>query len=221
MISTDLGLFAAFLIGLFGSVSHCGAMCGGFAVGVSATSPDRTLRRKRTAAYHAGRLVTYTGIGAFAGAAGSMVDLLGDQMRMLQSLAQIMGSIVLVLTGIALLLGATPLNLERRLPFWRISARASRFAGRAGWPAAFQFGLLLGFLPCGLIYGAATYAFATGDPLRGAFTLAAFGLGTVPALVGIASLAGHLRDLSAWFRVGAGSVMLLSGILFLWIGFPG
>jgi sulfite exporter TauE/SafE len=45
--------------------------------------------------------------------------------------------------------------------------------------------VLLGFIPCGLLYGALAAAAATGDPLAGAMGMGAFTLGTIPALFGI------------------------------------
>jgi sulfite exporter TauE/SafE len=50
---------------------------------------------------------------------------------------------------------------------------------------------MLGFLPCGLLYGALAAAAASEDPLSGAFAMIAFALGTVPALVAV-GLAGHV-----------------------------
>jgi sulfite exporter TauE/SafE len=47
----------------------------------------------------------------------------------------------------------------------------------------FSMGLLLGFLPCGLIYAALLKAAETASPLAGALTMLAFGLGTMGALL--------------------------------------
>lgn len=52
-------------------------------------------------------------------------------------------------------------------------------------------GIGLGFLPCGLLYGASAAAGATGDFVAGAFGMAAFALGTVPSLMAV-GFAGHL-----------------------------
>jgi sulfite exporter TauE/SafE len=47
----------------------------------------------------------------------------------------------------------------------------------------FPLGLLLGFLPCGLSYGAFAQALGTGSAAAGAFLVLAFAAGTVPGLL--------------------------------------
>ncbi|NDD39883.1 MAG: sulfite exporter TauE/SafE family protein [Verrucomicrobia bacterium] len=55
--------------------------------------------------------------------------------------------------------------------------------------SVFLLGLLNGLLPCGLVYAACAGATASGNSLNGAACLLAFGLGTVPMMLGL-SLAG-------------------------------
>jgi protein SCO1/2 len=74
------------------------------------------------------------------------------------------------------------------------------FARPVGW-RGYLLGVALGFIPCGLVYAALAAAAASADPLGGVFAMAAFGLGTVPALIGV-GVAGTLaaerwRGLSA------------------------
>jgi len=56
---------------------------------------------------------------------------------------------------------------------------------------------MLGFLPCGLIYGPLAVAAANGSPLRGGMMMLALGLGTVPMLMIFGSATGTV---SAVFR---------------------
>jgi hypothetical protein len=51
--------------------------------------------------------------------------------------------------------------------------------------AGYGLGVALGFLPCGLLYGALAAAAGTGSALLGALAMAAFTASTVPALVAI------------------------------------
>jgi hypothetical protein len=60
--------------------------------------------------------------------------------------------------------------------------------------ALFSMGFLNGLLPCGLVYTALIGATAVGEVGRSALFMTVFGLGTVPALLGI-SLAGKLLSL--------------------------
>jgi sulfite exporter TauE/SafE len=59
-------------------------------------------------------------------------------------------------------------------------------------------GRVLGFLPCGFLYGALAVAAASGSALRGALAMLAFGLGTVPSLV-VVGVAGQAFG-RAWQR---------------------
>jgi uncharacterized protein len=56
-----------------------------------------------------------------------------------------------------------------------------------GW-RGYGLGMILGFLPCGLVYSALVIAAATGKPLAGALALISFGLGTAPALLALGVL---------------------------------
>ena len=85
---------------------------------------------------------------------------------------------------------------------------SSRAGGESGWsrrvgavarplfaaPAGargYLLGLVLGFIPCGLLYGALAAAAATGDVLRGIAGMLAFSVGTLPSLLAV-GLLGHL-----------------------------
>ena len=93
----------------------------------------------------------------------------------------------------------------------------ARFRGRVpGHPLA--LGLFLGLLPCGLLYSAVVAAVARGGPFEGATALAAFGLGTAPALLGL-SLADtlFLRHRAVMNRFSHVFVLVM-GVWFLWRG---
>jgi sulfite exporter TauE/SafE len=87
----------------------------------------------------------------------------------------------------------------------------------------FLAGVLTGFLPCGLVYAYVALATSTGDTLHGAVTMAAFGAGTVPAMIltgsgaSLLSLAGRRRMLrvAAWCVVVVGAISLARGLGFL------
>ena len=66
------------------------------------------------------------------------------------------------------------------------------FARPEGW-RGYILGVALGFLPCGLLYGALAAAAASGRPLAGALAMLAFSLGTVPSLLAV-GVAGHVAS---------------------------
>ena len=191
-----LALFAA---GLIGSLAHCSLMCGPLVLaqvmarlGAIPAGPGGELRRLAGAAllpYHAGRLLTYAGLGALAAAgAGLLRDL---------PAARYVGAGLLALAALLLALQALPrADVAGGGGGWarRLGPLLAAPTGRRG----LLLGLALGLLPCGLLYAALAAAAATGDPGRGALAMAAFGLGTVPMLAVIAllgeGLAGHWRQ---------------------------
>jgi sulfite exporter TauE/SafE len=114
-----------------------------------------------------------------------------------------------------------PLRSQRSLRFilLRVLSRLTRFLSglvRGGSLShLFAFGLFNGLLPCGLSYAVALTAAGAGSFADGFLTMAAFGLGTVPALFALgisSSLArgGHLQG--RLFRV-AGALIVALGVL--------
>jgi hypothetical protein len=78
-------------------------------------------------------------------------------------------------------------------------------------------GLLNGLLPCGLVYVACAGATATGGLMAGVQYMAAFGLGTVPMMLGI-SLSGRLIPIALRLQLRKAipvSVFLLASLLIL------
>ncbi len=216
----EFGVAAAFTFGFIGSLSHCPGMCGGFAAGVALPGRQGSSPLARSIAYHVGRLFTYSLIGALVGFTGSLVNAFGNFSELLRSGATILGGTFMLLTGVTLLAGNVAW-MERFIPTGGIVKKAAPLLRRDSWQSSLQLGVLLGFLPCGLIYSAASYALTEGSALRGAATLFAFGLGTVPALAATALLASWLRRYGKAFRLVAGLILIGSSIRYLWLGFPG
>ena len=82
--------------------------------------------------------------------------------------------------------------------------------------ARYALGVVLGFLPCGLLYGALAAAGGTASAYAGALALAAFALGTVPALVAVGwgglIARRQLRSLARWI---AAPLLLANAALML------
>jgi len=196
------GLFVA---GLVGSPSHCIGMCGPFVLSQAVARLEarpaaemREFHRLAGAAlvpYHLGRLTTYGGLGMLAAIiAGGMVDVTG--MRSISAL--------LLALAAAFFLGYALRKLGLAMPgFGSGSAEGESLWGRTlgrlarplfgtptGW-RGYGLGLALGFLPCGLLYGALAAAASNADPLAAVIGTAGFAAGTVPALFAI-GLAGHV-----------------------------
>jgi sulfite exporter TauE/SafE len=71
--------------------------------------------------------------------------------------------------------------------------------------------MIWGWLPCGLVYAALAVAVTTGDVLKSSLTMLAFGVGTLPAVVGVGiitqSFINYLRK--PFFKKFVGILMIL------------
>lgn len=196
---------ALFLVGL-ASGAHCVGMCGGIVTAFSAPQPllSAAALLRRQLAFNAGRISSYAAAGALAGLAGAGAYALGAGAG--QQVLQVVASLMLIVVGLSLAGAARAAGWLERLgaPLWRrLQPLAVRLRAHS-----FAAGLVWGWLPCGLVYGALATAAAAGSPARGALAMAAFGLGTLPWLLGAGALALRLRA----FRAAAGGLVLAFGV---------
>lgn len=210
----DSGYLALFLVGLLGG-THCVGMCGGIVGALSMGAPGRW---SLLFAYNAGRILSYSAAGAIAGALGAASLGLEGQVPVRLGL-YLLANLMLIALGLYLL------GITRALAFtekagqslWRlIQPLTRRFLPASNVLQAFPLGVLWGWLPCGLVYSALATSLAAGSAGRGALTMLAFGLGTLPNLL----LAGIvLARLNEFVRRSA--VRLISGLLVLGFGVYG
>ena len=80
----------------------------------------------------------------------------------------------------------------------------------------YALGLMLGLLPCGLIYSAVVAAMATGSASLGAVGLLLFGLGTAPALIGVSFADALLVSRRALLNRLAQVFVLVMGTWYVW-----
>lgn len=207
-------LVAALLMGFFGS-PHCLGMCGGLvtAFGLSMKDVSPAKRRALVATYHFGRLTSYALLGLIAGLIGITVL---KPLMMGNSTPRILLGLVLVFVGVTMLGAPFLTKLERfGMRFWQyLSPLRQKVFPLNTFPRALTAGLLWGFLPCGLVYGALLIAVVAHNPLSGAGLMFVFGLGTIPMLVATHETVGWLRDKIGRFRLRQlnGAVMVISGL---------
>jgi len=178
-----------FMGGLMGGVTHCVGMCGPFVISQAAARLEAMpvaqmtewsrLRGAALLPYHLGRLTTYTLLGVAAAA-------LAAPLRQQDWFGAVAFGL-LVLAGCLFLAQALRLVLPRLLPAFRLPAALQYllqrlFAAPVGW-RGYLLGVMLGFLPCGLVYAALMVVAARGDVWAALLGMLAFGLGTMPLLV--------------------------------------
>ncbi|RMG56948.1 MAG: sulfite exporter TauE/SafE family protein [Deltaproteobacteria bacterium] len=193
-------LASFFLTGLLGGAGHCTAMCGPIAAVVGLRG-EKKGALARSLLYSAGRVTTYAFLGGVMGASGNLA-LLSSKAVWFQK-GVMVGTGVLMCLLALLQSGLFPGNpgLFSSTPGGGVIEKAAGklfSSGEAG--VFFPAGLVLGFLPCGLLYtalvgaaraGAATPSWGAGL-LTGGALLLVFGTGTALPLTLISLSAGHL-----------------------------
>jgi sulfite exporter TauE/SafE len=209
------------LILTFGFISslHCVQMCGPIVLTYSAaanTGDERRMFLGLHLAYNAGRTLTYVLLGAAAGLAGGAMGWVG-RFAGIQNIAAILAGTAMVLTGIALF-GLTPgLKGWRGFAFPQSLLRpAGKLLSSRAPEAKFALGLIMGFLPCGLVYAALMKAIGTATPLDGALTMLAFGLGTNAALIAVGLGSSTVtRKLSRWGTTVSAITVVIMGVILI------
>jgi sulfite exporter TauE/SafE len=200
-------LIAVFLFGLLGS-THCVGMCGGIVAALNRGRPTIPVRALpgvvhqtrgtvvRQLAYNSGRLTSYALAGGLAGAVGS-ASWLAERVLPVQQLAFIIGSLVMLMIGLQMIgVSAVSTALESAgrwiWPIFKPLAQSSLQV--QGLKGAALAGFAWGWVPCGMVYGVLALAIVSGTVLSGAAVMLAFGLGTLPTLVGLGWLGGRLGN---------------------------
>jgi sulfite exporter TauE/SafE/copper chaperone CopZ/plastocyanin domain-containing protein len=197
LAEAGMGYGILFIIGLVTSV-HCAAMCGGINLSqcipaLPAAAPAAPAGKRRrlllpSAFYNAGRIISYTVVGAVAGALGQVVSVSGR----FRGLVQLAAGVFMIIMGINML-GLFPAlrRFNPRLP--KIFARKIG-EQRAGGGSPLFIGLLNGLMPCGPLQAMQLYALSTGSPIAGGASMFLFGMGTVPLMFGIGALSSLLGN---------------------------
>ena len=212
------GLGLIFAAGVLTSF-HCAGMCGGIALAQTARPHADGVRQgflsrlKPSLPYHAGRILSYSAIGALAGGLGQVIRLPG----VLKGAIPVFGGLFMIIMGINLL------GLWRFLR--KFNLRMPAFAARkllsgGSRPGPLAVGLLSGLMPCGPLQIMQLYALASGSVWHGFISLLVFSLGTAPMLLLFSSIqaaagktfANAVTRLSAVIVIVLGTVMLTRGL---------
>ncbi|MDR2592346.1 MAG: sulfite exporter TauE/SafE family protein [Chitinispirillales bacterium] len=205
----DMSYGLIFLVGLATSV-HCVAMCGGInlsqclktggAVGTKPAKGERLSFLWPSLKYNTGRLISYTAIGAIAGAVGSAITFSINTRGALNLIA----GVFMVIMGVGML-DIFP-QMRRFIP--KMPKFVYRWSGAgASSRGPLIVGLLNGFLPCGPLQAMQFFALSTGSPLKGGLAMGIFSLGTVPLMFGLGTF-GSFAGRASRRVMTAGAVMV-------------
>lgn len=215
-------------LGFFGGFSHCIGMCGPFVLTQVSNRLQKTplenfsdfqkLKNLALLPYHAGRITTYSFLGFFCSFFTKNIQEFSG-FRFLSALFLFFASLFFL-----------SLFLERDFPrdftlrfkskniknFWlfqKISKKllTNLFQDPRGFRGYF-LGLILGFIPCGLLYGAFAISAVISSPILAAVGMFFFGIATFPSLFFTACGGFFLTKLPE-FKFIAKAVILINAIM--------
>ena len=215
-------LFTAFFVGLLGS-GHCFGMCGGIAAGLgslpvySEKPTDQKPRATSAVLFNFGRIISYALLGLVS---AWLLARLGHALNVPKwsMILRFLTAVMIFLIGLQFLLNWQTLAVIERAgaKVWKfilpVAIRASLLPGGLG---RILLGLCWGFLPCGLVYSVLLTASAAGSPVSGAAVMLAFGLGTLPSMLGMSLAAPALAALLSdrWTRKLMGAALVFLAVL--------
>lgn len=210
-------------MGLFGSL-HCISMCGSIAGILSFSLPEKIRSNTPVLAgylgfYNLGRLTSYSLAGALAGTFGS---------QLLNAISPEQGHTILMLTATLItvtvgfyLAGWFPkLSYIERIgiPVWqKLEPLGRKLLPVASPFHAFLYGIIWGWLPCGLVYSALFLALSQGNAIQGMLIMFIFGTGTLPSIIGTGVFAATLLRYAQnpRIRTYAGILLIILALLSL------
>jgi hypothetical protein len=216
-----------FVAGFAGSF-HCIGMCGGFACALGRDVRGAGATSLRHLLYNTGRLSAYCFLGGLAGALGGVIctslatgsqraaPLLSASLDLGQRALAVMAGLLMIFMALSFF----GLRGWHRVPSGfggsTLVVSLRSLLGRRGFAPPLALGVLNGFLPCPLVYAMVAQAASTFDVLSGCLTMAAFGLGTFPAMLAMGGIGRLLAP--SWRQRGvrlAGSFILVLGLVTL------
>ena len=216
---------SAFLLGLFSTI-HCVGMCGGIIGALSLSLPAQIRSEKPrmllfVTTYNAGRILSYTLAGLAAGAIGTgVLASLGFEHG--HAILRTLGVAMMVAIGLYLAGWVPQLAVIEKMgvPVWKkLEPIGRKLLPVASLPKALAYGIIWGWLPCGLVYFVLVWALTAGNAVQGALTMLAFGLGTLPTLLATGFMTSWLtrfaRSSTARQVVGLAIIAMAIGSLFL------
>lgn len=157
---------------------HCVGMCGPIAFALPVHFLPKQQKLVGILLYNIGRVFTYALMGLLFGIAGRSVYLGGFQ----QWFSIVLGIMVLMIL-IQTSVGKNYLHIRS---FDKLQQAVQDFIAarlqQQSIPGLFVLGMANGLLPCGMVYLAITGALAAGSVEGGVGFMAAYGLGTLPAM---------------------------------------
>jgi uncharacterized protein len=185
-ITTSYGLYLSMLMaGLVGGFSHCIVMCGPFILSQS-QNLDR-ISGDLLFPYHLGRLTTYVILAIIFSSILNLAFLFLPIRGLVIAPLLMFAGIIFLVTAFPKLGKIFPwaVRVTTGIPFKYINRFFTQTLKTNRLLKSYVMGLILGLMPCGLIVAAVMAAASAPTSFHAALAMMMFGLGTMPALIGL------------------------------------
>lgn len=186
-------IISLFLAGLVGGGTHCVGMCSPFVLAqVDGSVKIGKIGSALLLPYHFGRMTTYVLLAVLV---SSVVNLA----FVFSGLKSLIAAPLLMLAGVIFLVSAFPrlsnvfpwvARIRVSIPYVFVARLSSKLMNNPGTIKRYFLGVLLGFMPCGLVVSALLASSTAGSTLESAVAMGAFTVGTMPALI-LVAFGGH------------------------------
>ena len=240
-LTLPLTALATGFLGSLHCLGMCGGVSGTIAIGAATRHPsshDRAMLsiaipvasisrapqvlsapQTNVLAFNAGRIGSYMIAGAMAGSIGGAIGqgwVLSETMTA-RTVLFLFANLMIVATGLYVM-GLpqllAPLERAGGLLWRHVSPLIKQLLPMNTVPRAALFGMLWGWIPCGMVYAILLSAISAGSAVAGMLTMLAFGIGTLPAMIAAGWAAGSIRQWTrdSRVRMAAGAAIVAMGL---------
>ncbi len=216
-IYASYGLIVSlFLAGLVGGFSHCFFMCSPFVLAqIDVNKNISRLSSFMLIPYHLGRATTYVLLAMLLGSVVNIAFIFSDAKPFVVAPILAIAAVIFVVSAFPKLLLFFPwvTNIKFGFGYGIIYRIYSRLINYKGFLSRYFLGMLLGFMPCGLVVSALLVSATAHNVWSSALAMTAFALGTVPALFIVAFSGNIIKDkYPKSFGIISKSAMFVGGI---------
>ncbi len=199
-ITTNQGLIASlFLAGLVGGATHCTGMCAPFVLAQVDGKPHATVLQRIAGValipYHLGRMTTYIAMAVLLSSVLNLAFLFQPVRLYIVTPMLVSAAVIFLVNAFPQALKIFPwaARISLPVPFRVLQKIYGVLIKRKTLVSGYLTGVLLGFMPCGLVVSALMASASAQNILGSALAMAAFTFGTVPSLVMVALGGSYIK----------------------------
>lgn len=166
--------FSALIAGLLGSVSHCSIMCSPTVAAHMLYAHNNNESQYNMVFYHLGKITTYIALGVGSLWVGQLI--FSDTLNHLSG-------IMLIIAGVTFIVSALQPKKTHKCCDSKLQQVFPLINKLKSFSLQyFTRGMLMGFMPCGMLLSILLMVSTTNNVLYAIFVMLLFGLSTIPAL---------------------------------------